>query len=297
MAEPTALAPASPASVPERPPVLGSLLAILAGPLAATVVSVAALAAATALSPEGVGDDFRERSRAWLEVHVERLDGILVLLLPGQAAMLVIAFLAAAGARGGVLRRLGLTGRRTPAPTLVFAALGTLGVQWAVSIGFELTGVEPNEHLTQIWRMIAAPTGFHAAVVAVLVSVVPGVTEELLFRGVGQRRFLQRWPPWIAIGVASAIFAASHMDPQHAIAVFPIGAWLGFVAWRTGSVWASAACHVANNLSAFAFGRLWGDPRSGTLPATAPLLAAAAGLCLCAVLAARRLVRTSPDPG
>jgi membrane protease YdiL (CAAX protease family) len=46
-----------------------------------------------------------------------------------------------------------------------------------------------------------------------------------------------------------------HIDVQHIIAVLPIGLYLGWAAWRGGSVWLSMLLHALNNLAAVMLGR------------------------------------------
>jgi membrane protease YdiL (CAAX protease family) len=305
MTDPIDLPPAALPSITPRalPRIWPSLLAFLVGPFAAAAVGGIVLVLAVLSGPEGSGEDLQARCLAWIAGHVETLPGVLVLLLPGQLTFLAIAVAMSARSRrgtpfrGGILRRLGFAGSSIPLGTTALAVLGTLGVQWAVSMVVEAFGAEPSEHLKEMWRMMSAPQGVDAVLVCVLVSFVPGVCEEAFFRGLGQKRMLERWPPPVAIGIASAVFAIAHFDLQLSLAVFPIGLWLGIVAWRTGSVRTSAVCHAANNLAAFVVGRMWGEPESGNLPNTAPFLAVGIGLCLCTLLAARTLVRAQPAPG
>jgi membrane protease YdiL (CAAX protease family) len=79
------------------------------------------------------------------------------------------------------------------------------------------------------------------------IALAPGFAEEILFRGYAQRRLLERWPAWIAILVTSAVFALFHVTPTAMVAVFPLGVWLGVLAWRTGSVWPGIVCHATVN--------------------------------------------------
>lgn len=78
-------------------------------------------------------------------------------------------------------------------------------------------------------------------------SLLPGVCEELLFRGYMQSRLLKRWSPPVAIGVTSIMFAAMHIDPTYMVFVLPSGVWLGYLAWRTGSILPGIACHAFVN--------------------------------------------------
>ena len=70
----------------------------------------------------------------------------------------------------------------------------------------------------------------------IAMSVGPGLAEELLYRGYVQTRLLRVWRPSIAIPTASLLFACAHLHPAHVVGVIPISLWLGFVAYRTGSI-------------------------------------------------------------
>ena len=66
-------------------------------------------------------------------------------------------------------------------------------------------------------------------------------------RGYMQRRLLKRWAPWLAILVSSILFAVMHVTPHAISFAFPIGVWLGYVAWKTDSIWPTIFCHALIN--------------------------------------------------
>jgi membrane protease YdiL (CAAX protease family) len=79
------------------------------------------------------------------------------------------------------------------------------------------------------------------------IALMPGFGEEMLFRGYIQRRLLQRWSPALAILVSSILFAIVHVMPHAVVFAFPVGLWLGFIAWKTGSIWPTILGHVLIN--------------------------------------------------
>ncbi len=82
---------------------------------------------------------------------------------------------------------------------------------------------------------------------ALMIGLTPALCEELLFRGYMQTRLIKSYGPWAGIFVASALFAMFHMDFVHVIAVFPLGVFLGWVTWRSGSLFPAMLGHFANN--------------------------------------------------
>jgi membrane protease YdiL (CAAX protease family) len=69
----------------------------------------------------------------------------------------------------------------------------------------------------------------------------------MLFRGYVQRRLIERWPAWVGILITSIAFALFHIMPQVVLFAFPLGVWLGMMAWKSGSVWPGIVCHAAVN--------------------------------------------------
>src|SRR5262249_6394423 len=145
--------------------------------------------------------------------------------------------------------------------------------------------------IKMLGRMFTEPKGIAAIVVGLLMSALPGLCEETLFRGYTQRGLLRRWPPVVAIGVTSIFFALAHFDVQHYLTVLPLGAWLGFVAWKTESVWPTVLAHFVNNGAAFIVLRIFGDPeRPGALHIPIYYLVGAA-LVAITILATIRLLK------
>jgi len=79
------------------------------------------------------------------------------------------------------------------------------------------------------------------------ISLAPGFSEELLFRGYMQRRLLERWNASAAILVTSLIFALFHITPHAVVFALPVGIWLGLMAWKSRSVWPGIVCHALIN--------------------------------------------------
>jgi membrane protease YdiL (CAAX protease family) len=220
------------------------------------------------------------------------LGGILVIVLPQQASMFLAVWLIARRSPEGAAERLGLSRGRAGPAAVVLGIAGTLGVQWAASAVVGLVFREPSGMMREMWKMLSTPTGSRAIAIGLLISAVPGVCEEVLFRGLLLRGLLRHRSGFASIAIAGSFFALAHGELQYALAVLPLGLWLGFLAWRTGSIRLSIACHTANNLAAIVFGRIFGDAESGDLPTTPWMLAAGILLCVCAAAA----VRVLPSP-
>ena len=128
--------------------------------------------------------------------------------------------------------------------------------------------------------------------------------EELLFRGVLQRRLLAVFSPAAAILVQGLLFGCAHWlnletyaRPAYAltqcITAIGVGFWLGVIAWQSGSVLPCAAAHACINLTA-----LLAEAGKAPVKLTAGrglVLAAAGALYFAAGLAAIHRQRTREE--
>jgi membrane protease YdiL (CAAX protease family) len=100
------------------------------------------------------------------------------------------------------------------------------------------------------------------AVAFLLLCVVAPVLEELLLRGVLLQGLLQNYPgrPWVAIGQSALIFGVMHFNPPQSLATFLLGLLMGWLYYRTRSLWLCMGVHFLNNL--FAFTSLLSAPKA-----------------------------------
>jgi membrane protease YdiL (CAAX protease family) len=83
-------------------------------------------------------------------------------------------------------------------------------------------------------------------------ALLPGIAEELLFRGLLQRAAPRGLRAVLVSGVAFAVF---HADPIHMAGVLPLGLYLAWVAERSSTL-VTIVAHVANNTFALVASRL-----------------------------------------
>ncbi len=158
----------------------------------------------------------------------------------GGAAIVVAA------ARVPVKHGLGI--RPAPWPAFVVAPIGILALGPTSDFMRRLmVEYAPNLTLGTLDQLEGVVRAAPLWVVAPLFSLVPGIAEELLFRGAFQRSIRTGW---LAIVLSAFFFAAYHTDPHHVAAVLPLGFYLAWLGHRTGSVLVPIAAHVANNAAA-----------------------------------------------
>jgi len=124
------------------------------------------------------------------------------------------------------------------------------------------------------------------------ISLVPGVAEELFFRGVVQRSLVARIGAPAGIGLSSLIFGAFHLEPAQAIGAAIVGVPLGFLVWRTGSLIPAMLAHAVNN--ALALGLLRAGVPEVHAASEGPLLLLLAVVVM--VGAGYALLRTTRPP-
>ena len=194
----------------------------------------------------------------WLGEYAATPLGFAVLIAPGQLVFAAAAIVPAILSPRPAYQRLGLGRGRLPVWSYPVFMLATPLVGLLGYLLLRPLSDESSDQLEFLYGMITEPTGVFAVVVVVSMTVVPGFVEESLFRGYIQRRLLKRWPPIVAIGFTSLLFAAAHIDWHHALTVLPLGVWLGIVAWRAGSIWPAILCHFFGNLVGVLNARLSG---------------------------------------
>ncbi|MEM3694095.1 MAG: type II CAAX endopeptidase family protein [Candidatus Bathyarchaeia archaeon] len=96
-----------------------------------------------------------------------------------------------------------------------------------------------------------APIAETIAYVALVMAVMVGFVEELLFRGLFQASLERLLPPWQAIGMASVVFGLMHlgwMNPLEVLLAYGAGVLFGYLARATDSLLAPMVAHGFGNI-------------------------------------------------
>jgi len=185
----------------------------------------------------------------WIAELAGTLPGILIIVLPGQMFFISAAMLPALLSRRPWMGRLGLRRPAISMRTWVTLVLATPVIQVAsglfASLFFDLT--EPSQNLQMLETMLTGHTGLGLVFVLFCAAVLPGMSEELFFRGYVRVGLSRRHGFMLAVFVPALFFAAAHMDPIHSTAVLPLGIWFGLIAWWTRSTIPAMLAHALNN--------------------------------------------------
>lgn len=79
-----------------------------------------------------------------------------------------------------------------------------------------------------------------------LIGGTAGICEEVMFRGVIQRSF-EKFGAFFSITITALLFGLFHMDFQKLIGTFLLGMLIGFIVYRTDSLFAGMFAHFSNN--------------------------------------------------
>ena len=103
-------------------------------------------------------------------------------------------------------------------------------------------------------ELLAAETSFNAALESVspwpailMVAVIPGVCEELYFRGFLLSGLRSAARKWTAIVVSACVFGVFHFHFFKIPLTVVRGIVLGYVCWQSGSIWPAVLAHVTHN--------------------------------------------------
>lgn len=191
----------------------------------------------------------------------------IAMLVLSQFSILASATIAAALSPVPLFDRLGLVAPRCPKwAHAVFVVGSALPLALGVGSAYLVSKlIEPDESVQSLYEQMNSTW---AIPFIVLIGLLPGVCEEVLFRGYMQRRLIDRWGPVAGILATSIVFGLFHVTP-HGIALATIlGLWLGILAYRTGSIWSGIFCHALINSgwNIWQVGKqLWGFPETPTL--------------------------------
>jgi sodium transport system permease protein len=84
-------------------------------------------------------------------------------------------------------------------------------------------------------------------VIFLVLAVLPGICEELAFRGFILSGFRRLGHKWTAIILSSIFYGASHALFQQSLIACLLGAVIGFLAIQTGSLLPGVLFHIVHN--------------------------------------------------
>lgn len=83
--------------------------------------------------------------------------------------------------------------------------------------------------------------------------IIGPICEEIIFRGIIEEGFLETYTPNKAVLFSAMIFGGIHLVPLQVLSAFLAGILLGWIYWKTRSLWIVMILHIVNNYIAFTF--------------------------------------------
>ena len=147
-------------------------------------------------------------------------------------------------------------------------ALITVALTYATMVSADL----PNYLNYKLTTSIPWLNGFYESFMEVMGKMIGGkfwssfllaaifapIFEEWLCRGMVLRGLLSKMKPGWAIVVSALFFALIHMNPWQALNAFIIGVIMGYIYYKTGSLWLTMLVHFVNNGTAVVLGQISG---------------------------------------
>ena len=105
----------------------------------------------------------------------------------------------------------------------------------------------PEDMSSQIAEMLAVNNGLDLILIVLGAVILAALVEEFIFRGFLQQSVEKHMDVTRGVIYASVAWTAVHGSLYIAIQLFVFGFFLGWLAWRTRSVYPAILCHALNN--------------------------------------------------
>lgn len=162
--------------------------------------------------------------------------------------------------------------------TIALAFAVMISADYPNYLNYKITTASPvmKELYDSLVEMLGNMTGGPLWSSFLLTAIFAPVFEEWLCRGMVLRGLLTKMKPGWAIVVSALFFAILHMNPWQALNAFVIGVVMGYVYYKTGSLWLTMLLHFVNNGTAVVLAQIpsleevdyWKDIIPGNLYAT-----------------------------
>ena len=112
---------------------------------------------------------------------------------------------------------------------------------------------------TSYENLLSTKTIFDAIFVIFVVSIVPSVSEEIMFRGFIQTSFELKLRARWAIVITAVFFGLYHFNPYGLIPLIILGLYFGFAVYMSRSIFVPMILHFTNNFIAIIMYFIIGD--------------------------------------
>ena len=137
-----------------------------------------------------------------------------------------------------------------------FMFVNTVFIEWNMNFtfpgflsGFEEWALEKEEELKLITDFLTEFNSFSQFIIVfIIVAVIPGIGEELIFRGILQNKFHLFFKNiHVAIIVTAILFSGFHMQFFGFVPRLFLGILFGYIYYWSGNIWYPILGHFINN--------------------------------------------------
>ncbi len=117
---------------------------------------------------------------------------------------------------------------------------------------------EPTGKLKKLFDMLNQTMRVifeHKVIGFLMVAIAAPILEETLFRGIILKALLKKYKPWQAILYSAVAFGVFHLNPWQFLYATVLGLLLGYMYWRTRSLFYPVLIHFLLNGTAFLMGQ------------------------------------------
>jgi membrane protease YdiL (CAAX protease family) len=105
---------------------------------------------------------------------------------------------------------------------------------------------EDNDKIFKAMLSMSSPV--HLILGFIVLAILPGVSEELFFRGILMKFVAKRSRTiWFPIVISALMFALMHSNVYGLLSIFLAGCLLAYIYYLTGSLWCSIIAHIFFN--------------------------------------------------
>ena len=108
-------------------------------------------------------------------------------------------------------------------------------------------------------NLLSVHSVFSGIVVVIVVSIIPALCEEVMFRGFIQRSFEFRLKPIWAALITAIFFGVYHFNPYGLLPLIMLGFYFGYAAYMSKSIFVPMSLHFFNNFPAVIFYFIFGE--------------------------------------
>ncbi len=201
---------------------------------------------AVAILTSGLSHASHANTSALIESVVDDVRGRITLLIGWELTFGLIAVLAGLLSPVPWRSRLAIRLPQMSCREFMAVVAGAVGISFMLTAALSFVAVR-TQLTAEIGKMVAGFGRDHIFIVLTATALLPGIAEELFFRGYVQTRLCERWGAGSGILWTSLLFGLCHLNLWQGAGATAFGLYVGFVTLEVRSVLPAMAAHGVYN--------------------------------------------------